>query len=215
MPSALFGRRVAVILQPAIFVGVGKDRKLAGPWDSVVPYPGFNPVASLRVTFDVQKTIGAEPNQATVIIYNINAQNRAAPKSGDLLTLRAGYAADLVAAAGPEQLPIVFKGNVSRAMTTREGANWATKMTCGDLAHKKAKALDYLPAGSTIDAVVNRLKDKLKDFGTEVMSDLGSSVAWWLSNQFNRQTGAASSDGAAAATAGVLDKGRAMVGKVA
>ncbi|GAJ15232.1 unnamed protein product, partial [marine sediment metagenome] len=115
--TLLFDRVTALEIKPATFTGTGQARRLETPWPSVIPYAGFDPIASgLRVRFNIVKTIGPEPNQGRIEIFNLNAEHRYTPKKDDLVTLRAGYVGNLEAG----ELPIIFRGNITTATPVKE-----------------------------------------------------------------------------------------------
>lgn len=80
----------------------------------------------LRISFSIQKGSTKSPNKATCKIWNMNPDTRAAVEViGNVLILKAGYAEDL-------GLVQIFAGEVTRALTVREGADWVTELEMQD-----------------------------------------------------------------------------------
>lgn len=83
-------------------------------------------VTDLRVTFNVKKTATKENNTCTVVIWNLNPDQRSLISSTDgFLILKAGYAQE----AG---LEVVFVGDISLVETRREPPDIATYIECND-----------------------------------------------------------------------------------
>ena len=202
-------------IQPAEFIGVGSGKKLAKPWSNQDPYPGFDPMADLRIIFDATKTIEPEPSRAKITIYNLSPENRDRPKKDDLITLRAGYVGDAVTEVGPSVLPIVFVGNITLASQKRSGPNQLLEIEAGDgtLAYKKALVNTLVPKGSSITDAISKLKDKFIDLGVEVMSDFDSSILKWLTENYQKASSSPSSEGTGTGGDHILKTGKAIVGK--
>jgi len=213
MAVLLYDRRVSVEVRPATFIGTGQGRRLATPWNQVLPYPGLGPIAEgLRVRFSAEKSIESVPNRATIEIFNLKPENRVLPKKDDLVTLRAGYAGDIEAGG----LPIIFRGNLTTSTPVKEGQDWILKLASGDGASaiKKGRIVDLVPKGAGVGDVFDRLKKKLEDLGTEVMSDFGESIIHWIVDQFSRSSSAPNSEGTGTGGEAITGGPRALVGKV-
>ena len=81
-------------------------------------------LTGLRIQFHVEKSLGKEPNKVEVSITNLARQSRAALQTkGLLVALHAGYEG---------ALSQVARGDLRSCDQVREGADWRTKLTCGD-----------------------------------------------------------------------------------
>jgi hypothetical protein len=113
---ALFQRRCALILAPPV----------PGTLQAPSAANGIQ-ITDLRVQFKVTKTITKEPNTAEIQVYNLAQATRAKLQSrGTRVILLAGYDKDV------PQLPQVFSGDSRTIDHTRDGADWVTKIQCGD-----------------------------------------------------------------------------------
>ena len=215
MTVQLFDRRASIVVQPASFTGVGSKKKLSQPWSSVPPYDGFDPMADLRVTFDVEKTIEPHPNRADIRVYNLTSSHRALIKKDDLVTLRAGYRGDEISELGPSELPIIFRGNVSRVFHRRLRTDWETKLSSGDglSAIRNAFLNTLLPKGSTPKDVVKKITEKLQELGVEVMSDFDGSVLRWITEQFRAAASDPSAKGTGTGGDAAFKTARAILGR--
>lgn len=82
------------------------------------------------IEFDITRNILTSANVCQVRVYNLRKEKRNkirfdVSNYGELrgIELRAGYG---------ENLPIIFKGNISRAWSVREGVNFITQIECYD-----------------------------------------------------------------------------------
>lgn len=81
-------------------------------------------VEQLRVTFDVEKNLGSEPNSVKIEIYNAAEPTRARMQEKYLrVFLQAGYAGDM---------KLVCVGDVRKAYSKRDGTSWVTTIEAGD-----------------------------------------------------------------------------------
>lgn len=117
-------------------------------------------VRDLRIAFKVQKKGSADPNTATVSIYNLSAETRARLSKLDraAMVLTAGY-------AGTEAL--IFAGDLRKPngiQHTRAGADWVTKLECGDgeRAYREARFTGSYAKGTK---VVDVARDMAKSLG--------------------------------------------------
>lgn len=83
-------------------------------------------VDKLRVNFQVEKTLQAEPNKASVFIYNLAPSSRSRIREIDhQLILKAGYGEDV----GPL---LLFSGDVTAVANSFEAPDVITKIECND-----------------------------------------------------------------------------------
>ncbi len=118
-------------------------------------------VSALRVAFSIRKTATKTPNDCVVKIWNLRPESRAKVEViGAVVILKAGYELE----AGPQT---IFSGNVTRALTVRDGADWVTELELRD-GHLEFRdtsvSLAYSP-GTSAKAVLN---DLLPRFGLAV-----------------------------------------------
>jgi hypothetical protein len=86
--------------------------------------PNAIEVTSLRVSFEVKKNLGKEPNTCTCTVYNLSKSTRTELDKRPLYAiLRAGH--DGVARH-------LFSGNVTYAFSRRNGTEWETKLQIAD-----------------------------------------------------------------------------------
>ncbi len=81
-------------------------------------------IRGLRIGFEVQKDDTSSPNRAKITVYNLNADSAALLKRPDtVIQLFGGYVG---------QANLLFLGDVTRAVTTIEGADAKTVIESGD-----------------------------------------------------------------------------------
>lgn len=111
----------------------------------------------LRVSFEVQKDAGKEPNKAKIGIYNLSDATRKRIEKEDLeVNLYAGYEKDV----GPV---CVFKGTVSHASTKDEQGDSVTTIEAAD-GKKPIRdsycSLSYKP-GTSAKVILNRCANEM------------------------------------------------------
>lgn len=116
-------------------------------------------VRDLRITFKVQKKGTADPNTAEVSLYNLSEETRARLTKLDraALLLTAGY-------VGTEAL--IFSGDIRRPngiQHTRVGADWVTKVECGDgeRAYREARFSGSFAKGTKVVDVARAMAQSL------------------------------------------------------
>ncbi len=110
----------------------------------------------MRVQFKVKKTREKEPNPAEIIVSNLSETRRKSLQTkGVKLLLEAGYEATGIFR--------VFAGDVRTIDHVREGANWLTKMKCGDgeRSFRWARAGESFGAGTAAADIVKYLGKQL------------------------------------------------------
>jgi hypothetical protein len=114
--SVLFQRRCTLILAP--------------PLPGTLQAPDASQgtlIEDLRVQFKVTKTITKEPNTAEIQVFNLAESTRSRLQArGTRVILLAGYDKDM------PKLPQVFSGDSRTIDHVRQGADWITKIQCGD-----------------------------------------------------------------------------------
>lgn len=99
-------------------------------------------ITDMRIRFSVEKHLGSEPNKADVAIYNLAQATRAAMEKRPVqVRLDAGY---------DGQRGLVFVGDLRYGLSSREGADWVTKLQLadGDRAYSEARVGTTYAAGS-------------------------------------------------------------------
>lgn len=112
-------------------------------------------VEDLRVQFKARKNLSKEPNELEATIYNLSEASRSALQvKGARVVLEAGY--------GTETSQI-FVGNTRLVSHAREGADWLTRLQCGDgeQAYRYAKTLESFAPGTPKSTVARRLLESM------------------------------------------------------
>lgn len=113
-------------------------------------------LSGLRFAFSIQKGATKSPNQCTLRVWNTAPETRALIETiGNVLILKAGYKEDIGAAT-------IFSGNVTRALTVREGPDWITELELRDgfLEFRDAKVSMSFSAGATTKQVIQDISKK-------------------------------------------------------
>lgn len=83
-------------------------------------------LSELRFAFSIQKGSTKSPNKCTLRVWNAAPETRRQIEAiGNVLILKAGYKNDLGAVQ-------IFAGDVTRALTLREGPDWVTELEMQD-----------------------------------------------------------------------------------
>lgn len=138
----------------------------------------------LRVVFKAKKTLSKEPNTCEVTVYNLSADSRAKiQKRGDPLTLEAGY----------EDLGTLFVGNTDTGTHERVGADWLTKLHCGDgeQAYQHTRVSVGFKPGTRVTDVVKGVAKQFLNGGVDVSQALGLSLEGQFSQGYAVQGSAA------------------------
>ena len=113
-------------------------------------------VAGLRISFSIQKGANKVPNKCTCKVWNASPETRSLiTVIGNVMVLRAGYAEDTGAST-------IFSGNVTRALTVREGPDWVTELEMEDgfLEFRDSKVSLSFAKGATTGQVIDALAKK-------------------------------------------------------
>lgn len=108
---------------------------------------------SLRISFSIQKGATKTPNTCTVKIWNTSPSTRKMIEViGAVIVLQAGYKEDVGAQT-------IFSGNVTRAITAQEGADWITELEVEDgfLEFRDSKTSLSFAKGATTQQVVTSI----------------------------------------------------------
>lgn len=113
-------------------------------------------LSGLRIAFSIQKGATKSPNQCTVKIWNAAPETRALIEViGNVLILKAGYIEDIGAMT-------IFSGNVTRALTVREGPDWITELEIQDgfIEFRDTKVSVSFAAGATVQQAIQIISNK-------------------------------------------------------
>jgi hypothetical protein len=130
-------------------------------------------IKDLRVTFDIEKHIGKEPNTCEVRVYNLAERSRYLVQNKPLyIRLEAGYD------GFRERL---FSGDLVWAQSMRESVDWETRLLLGDgdRAFRFARVNRSYRSGITIRAA---LRDAASSMGFTLPPNIAANPA--LDNQF-------------------------------
>ena len=114
-------------------------------------------VPPFTIEFDIQRNLLGSSNVASFRIYNLSqvrrSQIRKDPQTySDIrpIIFQAGYG---------EQLSDVFVGNISTAVSVREGVDYVTSISCygGDLAYLLGITSSQFPSGTPIDTIIRTI----------------------------------------------------------
>lgn len=119
--------------------------------------------AGFRITFNVVKMSGPVPvpNPVTINIYNLGPQSRAlVSKTNNLVVLEAGYGT---------QSDVVFTGNVLRAITAKQGADYVTTIQAADgmFAFQNSLINQSFGKGVSVQSVVDTVIGSMKGAGVD------------------------------------------------
>lgn len=113
-------------------------------------------LSGLRVAFSVEKSTKAEPNPATVKVYNLSegTREKLSREKGARMALSAGYVGTAA---------IIYSGDVRLVSHAKQGPDWVTTITAGDgeRAYRNAFASASFGAGTPVATVVRGLAEAL------------------------------------------------------
>lgn len=118
-------------------------------------------LSGLRIAFSIEKGSTKSPNKCSVKVWNTAPATRSLIEViGNVVILKTGYSEDIGAAT-------IFSGNVTRALTVKEGPDWVTELELEDgfLEFRDTKVSLSFAAGVTAKQV---LTDISKRFGLPV-----------------------------------------------
>jgi hypothetical protein len=118
-------------------------------------------LSGLRIAFSIEKGSTKSPNKCNVKVWNTAPETRSLIEViGNVVVLKAGYSEDIGAAT-------IFSGNITRALTVKEGPDWVTELELEDgfLEFRDTKVSLAFAPGATAMQVVT---DISKRFGLPV-----------------------------------------------
>lgn len=105
----------------------------------------------LRTIFKFEKNLESNPNTGSISVYNLSETSRAKFEAKNAIcSLDVGYG---------EKLTQIFKGNISKATTRKQGVDIITDIELGDgeKAYNEATIELSLPAGTTAEQALNKV----------------------------------------------------------
>ena len=126
-------------------------------------------ITDLRIIFEIEKTSESNPNTIKIQIFNLNKDSWAVlenTKSDLSIILELGYK--------DEPMEILFKGDITKASHTRQGADIVTTIEAGDGTKGLMNAtLDKsYKAGTDEKNVIKDLVNTIKESGSIVVGNL-------------------------------------------
>lgn len=113
-------------------------------------------ITQLRVTFEVSKTLRAEPNPAKISVYNLNMShiNALVAKQYDRVSLAVGY----------EDLRVIYVGDIVDIEVVRSDLDFIVKMECGDgfVDYSQAMVNTTLVAGASDKDVLDKVAESMR-----------------------------------------------------
>lgn len=112
-------------------------------------------VSGLRTAFKVERSLSKEPNTLDLSITNLSLQHRSMLQTkGIVVTVQAGY---------DYEVGNLFTGDARTVEHVREGANWVTRIKCGDgeTAYANTHVSETFGAGSSVVDVVTSIANKM------------------------------------------------------
>jgi hypothetical protein len=171
--SQLFNRLVRVTVIPTV---IGKYQT-GDTVDAIV-------IENLRVQFKVAKDNKPEPNTAEILISNLSEQTRARlSDKGTRVILEAGY---------PGTLAQLFSGDATFVDQLRDGADWVTKIECGDgeRAYNRARVNESFAPDTEASHVVTTVAKRIGlDIGN--LQDQSEQIKGQFSNGYSARGTAA------------------------
>jgi hypothetical protein len=138
-------------------------------------------IDGLDISFDVRKSLSPKtPNKAEVRIWNLNPEHRAQLQQLErvYVSLEAGYET-----AGRS---LIFRGDLRRATSAREGSDWITTITSdtGSTARKKRIAKSFAPGSSVADVLQTAAKAMGLRLGNTALKTVAAKIAGTQAAQF-------------------------------
>lgn len=125
----------------------------------------------LRVQFRVTKTAATQPNTLDLSVTNLSPDSRAATQQRGLVVLvEAGY-------EGASEL--LFAGDARTVTHSRQGADWVTRIQCGDgeRAFATARVSESFGPGSKVVDVLSSIATKLGLRGADALEQAKKAAA--------------------------------------
>lgn len=114
-------------------------------------------VSALDLSFEVVKTTKREPNTATIRVFNLGPESRAAASAASRISLRAGY-------KSPDLPPLLFTGDVRKVVHEYEAGTYTTTIEARDSgrAYSGARVSRSYAPGTPIATILGDLADSLE-----------------------------------------------------
>lgn len=115
-----------------------------------------------RTMFHVRKSVTKNPNSCELALYNLSEDTRKVLQSkGVMAVVQAGYVGTV---------SNIYSGQIRFMETVREGADWITKVQCGDGEHamRYTKIYDSFGPNTKVSRVIESVTAPLKKFGIDV-----------------------------------------------
>ena len=132
-------------------------------------------VRDLQIRFKITKSLRQEPNTADVQITNLAATTRAKIRQKHaLVTVTAGY----VGLDGRGTTELLFVGNARTIAHTRDGAEWTTRLQCGDgeRAYSEAQIAESLGPGATLQQAITTAVKSFFPLGVDAGNSAGAAA---------------------------------------
>ena len=124
-----------------------------------IPARALNPdtqkaVPTIRVKFDIEKTLDSTPNKAKLTLFNLNPAHRNAVHEGWPVSVKAGYVGDM------QQL---FAGWIEKADNRQVGVDWVTEIEASDNgnAFRSARVNLSFGPGTTLTSLLTAVAKEL------------------------------------------------------
>jgi hypothetical protein len=147
------------------------DRRAAITVSRVTPLKAVRVTTPLRIQFKVEKQPYTPPNTADISITNLSRSTREGmEKFGAEVLLEAGYKGQVNVADGEEHYPVVFRGQARTIDHVRKGADWVTRIQCGDgeTAYRYATVSKPFAPGTSLKDVSSFMAEQLRASGIDV-----------------------------------------------
>ena len=115
--------------------------------------------STLACKFKVQRTLAmGRAGHAEIVIFGLTPEHRreiiSAPRRRTFVELHAGYA---------DGMSLLFRGDLRKAVQSREGTEWMVTVTAGDGEHaiRNARVSRSFAAGTTLATVVQAIADAM------------------------------------------------------
>jgi hypothetical protein len=118
--------------------------------------PGF------RVKFSVDKITEPTPHATSIFIYNLSGDSRSRFENrNNIVVLEAGY---------QDAVEVIYRGNVVRTRTRKEGPDYVTEVECADglFAYQYARIDQSFRPGARKNQVINTLAGALANAGVGI-----------------------------------------------
>lgn len=173
--STFYGRRARLVVQNNPVLSPTADGFVGPP--NPPPKIGTVITTPLRIQFKVEKQLYTPPNTADISVTNLSGDTRKKLQQfGAVVILEAGYSDQQFfnPTDGQNHLPTLFMGTARTIDHVRKGAEWVTRIQCGDgeLAYRYAQAQGSWAPGTSYAKVAGDIAEQLKPSGIDVQQFL-------------------------------------------